>query len=254
MPPPAASAQPALMAGSVPEPHVVSEDGARYLRACAARAEPRPVPGHGRRPPLGAAPRRRQHPGLRCSTCSPTPARSRWWRCGGAAQVVNVDMARARWPPASRTTGSTAGGPAPFLAHDMFHSWGKLTRMAPTTWSSWTRPATRRAASSPPRTTPPAAPPARPAGTRRPRPAVPERPRTGRAPSCASRCKTQAPTLQFVERLANPAGLCRRPARAGAQGAGVPGGGVSACESQRRLRLGTQWGTEVLATYPMKIS
>jgi 23S rRNA (cytosine1962-C5)-methyltransferase len=43
-----------VMAGSVPDPHVVTENGARFKGACAARPEPRPVSGHGRRPPLGA--------------------------------------------------------------------------------------------------------------------------------------------------------------------------------------------------------
>jgi 23S rRNA (cytosine1962-C5)-methyltransferase len=43
-----------LMVGSVPDPHVVTEAGVRFRRACAARPEPRPVPRHGRGPPLGA--------------------------------------------------------------------------------------------------------------------------------------------------------------------------------------------------------
>ena len=75
-----ARAETRLMAGSVPEPHLVSENGAAFrvhllrglnhgffldmAEAAAAWAS--------WRPPARAS---------SCSTCSPTPVRSRWWPC-----------------------------------------------------------------------------------------------------------------------------------------------------------------------------
>ena len=72
-----------LMAGSVPEPHVVQEDGARF-RVHVLRGQ-----NHGlfldmAEGPAGCAPMWR--PGWangadrKCSTSLPTPAPSRWWR------------------------------------------------------------------------------------------------------------------------------------------------------------------------------
>ncbi|MGL6205669.1 MAG: class I SAM-dependent methyltransferase, partial [Giesbergeria sp.] len=117
------------MAGQVPEPHVVQEDGARYL-VHVLRGQ-----NHGLF--LDMAEGRRwvqrhaaQHPGLRvlnlfAYTCAFSVAALR----AGAAQVVNVDMAGgalATGRQNHRLNGLEAG--ALFWDHDIFSSWGKITR------------------------------------------------------------------------------------------------------------------------------
>ena len=75
-----------LMAGEVPDPHIVTEAGARY-RVHVLRGQNhglfldmaegrRWVHAHYRRPS-----RSRTATASRCSTCLPTPAPFRWWRC-----------------------------------------------------------------------------------------------------------------------------------------------------------------------------
>lgn len=126
-----------LMAGSVPDPHVVTEDGARYrvhvlrgqnhglfLDMAAGR---RWVRGHA------AAHLARAGQGARvlnlfAYTCAFSVAALQ----GGAAHVVNVDMGRgsiATGQHNHRLNGLDAG--ASFLAHDIFSSWGKITRGGP---------------------------------------------------------------------------------------------------------------------------
>jgi 23S rRNA (cytosine1962-C5)-methyltransferase len=75
-----ARAETRLMAGSVPEPHVVNENGAAF-RVHLLRGL-----NHGffvdmAEGAAGCASWWRRGRAPRCSTCSPTPARSRWWRC-----------------------------------------------------------------------------------------------------------------------------------------------------------------------------
>ncbi|EHR69868.1 putative SAM-dependent methyltransferase [Burkholderiales bacterium JOSHI_001] len=121
-----------LMAGHVPEPHVVSESGLRF-HVHVLRGQ-----NHGLF--LDMAEGRRwvrewaqARPGgkvlnLFAYTC----AFSVVARCAGAAQVVNVDMAGGALATGQQNhalNGLTGG--AGFLAHDIFNSWGKLTRAGP---------------------------------------------------------------------------------------------------------------------------
>lgn len=121
-----------LMAGRVPEPHEVSEDGARF-RVHVARGQ-----NHGLF--LDMAQGRRwvrehvqAHPGLRVlNLFAYTCAFSVVALQAGAAQVVNVDMSAGALGIGQqnhRLNGLQAG--ASFLAHDLFNSWGKLIRGGP---------------------------------------------------------------------------------------------------------------------------
>ena len=117
-----------LMAGSVPEPHMVVEQGAQFrvnllkgqnhglfLDMAEGR---RWVRAHGARKVLN----------LFAYTCAFSVAALQ----GGAAQVVNVDMARgplATGQQNHQLNGLASG--ASFLAHDIFTSWGKITRGGP---------------------------------------------------------------------------------------------------------------------------
>jgi 23S rRNA (cytosine1962-C5)-methyltransferase len=118
-----------VMAGSVPEAHVVSEDGARY------RVQVQRGQNHGLFLDMAEGRRWvRAHAqgakvlNLFAYTCAFSVAALQ----GGAREVINLDMAQG-----ALTTGQQnhqlnglVGG-ARFLAHDLFHSWGKLTRMGP---------------------------------------------------------------------------------------------------------------------------
>ncbi|MBS0506581.1 MAG: class I SAM-dependent methyltransferase [Proteobacteria bacterium] len=126
-----------LMAGSVPEPHVVTEDGARY-RMHVLRGQ-----NHGLFLDMAAGRRWvRAHVADRLArtgqgarvlnlfayTCAFSVAALQ----AGAAQVVNVDMGRgaiATGQHNHRLNGLDAG--ASFLAHDIFSSWGKIGRGGP---------------------------------------------------------------------------------------------------------------------------
>ena len=120
------------VAGELPQPHVVTEHGARYL-VHLERGQ-----NHGLF--LDMAEGRRwvhewagRHPGGRvlnlfAYTCAFSVAALR----GGAASVVNLDMADGALAIGRRNhalNGLTHG--ASFLAHDLFNSWGKLTRGGP---------------------------------------------------------------------------------------------------------------------------
>ena len=121
-----------LMAGSVPEPHVVTEDGARFrvhvlrgqnhglfLDMAAGRRWVRAhAAAHGRLKVLN----------LFAYTCAFSVAALQ----AGAKHVVNVDMAQgaiAIGQQNHQLNGIAAG--ASFLAHDIFKSWGKITRGGP---------------------------------------------------------------------------------------------------------------------------
>ncbi|MDO6386353.1 class I SAM-dependent methyltransferase [Uliginosibacterium sp. 31-12] len=127
-----ARAETRLMAGSVPEPHIVSEDGARYgvhlLRGL----------NHGFFPDMREARRWLRthlagHNGghvlnLFAYTCSFSVAALQ----AGAARVVNVDMSPGALAIGKRNhqlNGLERG--ASFLPHDIFTSWGRLGREGP---------------------------------------------------------------------------------------------------------------------------
>ncbi len=119
-----------LMAGAVPEPHVVSEAGTRYL-VHLLRGQ-----NHGLFLDMAEGRRwvREQvKPGAKVlNLFAYTCAFSVVALQAGAAEVVNVDMASGALATGRinhELNGVKAG--AKFLAHDIFSSWGKLTRGGP---------------------------------------------------------------------------------------------------------------------------
>ena len=119
-----------LMAGAVPEPHVVTEAGTRYL-VHLLRGQ-----NHGLFLDMAEGRRWvREHvkPGAKVlNLFAYTCAFSVVALQAGAAEVVNVDMASgalAIGRSNHELNGVKAG--AKFLAHDIFNSWGKLTRGGP---------------------------------------------------------------------------------------------------------------------------
>jgi 23S rRNA (cytosine1962-C5)-methyltransferase len=118
-----------LMAGTVPEPHVVSERGARY-RVHVMRGQ-----NHGLF--LDMAEGRqwvREHARGRkvLNLFAYTGAFSVVALQGGAKQVLNVDMSGGAMAIAQQNhalNGLSAG--AGFLAHDIFKTWGRITRSGP---------------------------------------------------------------------------------------------------------------------------
>jgi len=118
-----------VLAGSVPEPHVVSEDGAKY-RVNLQRGQNHGLfldMTEGRRW-VQAHSKGARVLNLFSYTCSFSVAALR----GGAKTVVNIDMAHpalATGQHNHQLNGITSG--AKFLAHDLFSSWGKVTRMGP---------------------------------------------------------------------------------------------------------------------------
>ena len=126
-----------LMAGSVPDPHLVTEAGARF-RVHVLRGQNHGLfldMAEGRRwvREFAAAYLVREGRGARvlnlfAYTCAFSVAALQ----GGAAHVTNLDMARgalATGQQNHRFNGLTQG--ASFLAHDLFNSWGKVTRGGP---------------------------------------------------------------------------------------------------------------------------
>ena len=118
-----------LMAGSVPEPHVVTEADARY-RVQVLQAQNRGLfldMAEGRRW-VRAHAQGAKVVNLFAYTCAFSVAALQ----GGAKEVVNLDMAQG-----ALTTGQQNhqlngfNNKAKFLAHDLFSSWGKVTRMGP---------------------------------------------------------------------------------------------------------------------------
>ncbi len=119
-----------LMAGAVPEPHIVTEAGTRYL-VHLLRGQ-----NHGLFLDMAEGRRwvREQvKPGAKLlNLFAYSCAFSVVALQAGAAEVVNVDMASgalATGRTNHELNGVNAG--AKFLAHDIFNSWGKLTRGGP---------------------------------------------------------------------------------------------------------------------------
>ena len=127
-----ARAETRLMAGSVPDPHVVTEAGARF------RVHLLKGLNHGFFVDMAEGRRWvREHvatrPGIKvlnlfAYTCSFSVVALQ----AGARQVINVDMSDGALAIGKRNhllNGLTAG--ASFLPHDIFSSWGKITRNGP---------------------------------------------------------------------------------------------------------------------------
>ncbi|MDP2419210.1 MAG: class I SAM-dependent methyltransferase [Hydrogenophaga sp.] len=118
-----------VLAGSLPEPHGVTEDGAKY-RVNLQRGQNHGLfldMAEGRRWVRAHA---RDHKVLNlfAYTCAFSVAALQ----GGAKEVVNLDMAQGALTTGQQNhqqNGITSG--AKFLAHDLFSSWGKVTRMGP---------------------------------------------------------------------------------------------------------------------------
>ncbi len=121
-----------LMAGSVPEPHVVTEHGLRFHVQL--------LKGQNHGLFLDMSEGRRwverhalTNPGLKVlNLFAYTCAFSVVARHAGARLVVNVDMNGAAIATGQRNhqlNGLTSG--ASFLAHDIFSTWGKITRAGP---------------------------------------------------------------------------------------------------------------------------
>ncbi len=118
-----------LMAGSVPEPHVVSEQGARYL-VHLLRGQ-----NHGLFLDMAEGRRWvREHASgckvlnLFAYTCAFSVAALQ----GGARQVVNLDMSAGAIATGQQNHALNGlQGRASFLAHDLFKTWGKITRSGP---------------------------------------------------------------------------------------------------------------------------
>ncbi len=124
-----------LMAGSVPEPHTVTEAGLQF-RAHVLRGQ-----NHGLF--LDMAEGRRwvhehvaQHPehrhgikalNLFAYTCAFSVAALH----AGARQVLNMDMSQSALATGQQNHQLNALSGASFLAHDIFSSWGKITRSGP---------------------------------------------------------------------------------------------------------------------------
>lgn len=130
-----AKADTRLMAGSVPEPHIVTEAGARYrvhvlrgqnhglfLDMAAGRQWVRdhiaahPQRGHG----LKAL-------NLFAYTCAFSVAALQ----AGASHVLNLDMAQGALSIGQQNHQLNQLHNAGFLAHDIFNTWGKITRGGP---------------------------------------------------------------------------------------------------------------------------
>jgi 23S rRNA (cytosine1962-C5)-methyltransferase len=118
-----------VLAGSVPESHGVTEDGARY-RVNLIRGQNHGLfldMAEGRRW-VRAHAQGHKVLNLFAYTCAFSVAALQ----GGAKEVVNLDMAQGALTTGQQNhqlNGITSG--AKFLAHDLFSSWGKVTRMGP---------------------------------------------------------------------------------------------------------------------------
>jgi 23S rRNA (cytosine1962-C5)-methyltransferase len=118
-----------VLMGSVPESHTVSEDGARY-RINLLRGQNHGLfldMAEGRRW-VRAHAQGHKVLNLFAYTCAFSVAALQ----GGAKEVVNLDMAQGALTTGQQNhqlNGITSG--AKFLAHDLFSSWGKVTRMGP---------------------------------------------------------------------------------------------------------------------------
>ncbi len=121
-----------LLAGEQPQPHVVTEQGARF-RVNLLKGQNHGLfldMAEGRRWVRAHA---QTHPGLKVlNLFAYTCAFSVVAGLGGAKQVVNMDMSHGAIAVGQQNhqlNGLTGG--ASFLAHDIFSSWGKITRSGP---------------------------------------------------------------------------------------------------------------------------
>jgi 23S rRNA (cytosine1962-C5)-methyltransferase len=117
-----------LMAGSIPDPHVVTEDSARYAVHLLQGQN------HGLFLDMAEGRRwvRNQAAGqkvlnLFAYTCAFSVAALQ----GGAKQVVNLDMSASAIGLGQHNHALNALSGASFLAHDIFKTWGKITRSGP---------------------------------------------------------------------------------------------------------------------------
>ena len=117
-----------LMAGSVPEPHVVTEQGARY-RVHVLKGQ-----NHGLfldmacgRQWLRDQAQDKRVLNLFAYTCAFSVAALQ----GGAREVVNLDMAAGALAIGQYNHQINGLKGARFLSHDLFRSWGKVSRMGP---------------------------------------------------------------------------------------------------------------------------
>ena len=122
-------AQTRLMAGSVPEPHVVSEQGAQYL-VHVLRGQ-----NHGLFLDMAKGrewlKRHAQHENI-LNLFAYTCAFSVVALQGGAAQVVNLDMSQGALAVGQQNHRlNKVPAKARFLAHDIFKTWGKIGKMGP---------------------------------------------------------------------------------------------------------------------------
>lgn len=126
----AASTQ--LVAGQVPDPHIVTENGCQYLVQLLTRGQ-----NHGLFLDMAAGRQWvQQHArganvlNLFAYTCAFSVAALR----GRAAQVTNVDMSKTALQIGQRNhefNGHGKDGKVRFLRHDVFKSWSKLRRLGP---------------------------------------------------------------------------------------------------------------------------
>jgi 23S rRNA (cytosine1962-C5)-methyltransferase len=118
-----------VLMGSVPEHHLVGEDGARY-RINLLRGQNHGLfldMAEGRRW-VRAHAQGQKVLNLFAYTCAFSVAALQ----GGAKEVVNLDMAQGALTTGQQNhqlNGISSG--AKFFAHDLFSSWGKVTRMGP---------------------------------------------------------------------------------------------------------------------------
>ncbi|CAB5723976.1 Ribosomal RNA large subunit methyltransferase I [Delftia tsuruhatensis] len=131
----AAPAETRLMAGEVPDPHVVTESGARY-RVHVLRGQNHGLfldMAEGRRwvrEHVAAHPEHRfglKVLNLFAYTCAFSVVALQ----AGARQVVNMDMAQGALATGQQNHRLNDLSGAGFLAHDIFSSWGKITRGGP---------------------------------------------------------------------------------------------------------------------------
>jgi len=131
------SSETRLMAGSVPEPHVVTENGTRY-RVHVLKGQ-----NHGLFLDMAAGRRwvrahvashaERERPGLKVlNLFAYTCAFSVVARQAGAKQVLNLDMSQGALTIGQQNHRlNEINDGASFLAHDIFSTWGKITRGGP---------------------------------------------------------------------------------------------------------------------------
>jgi 23S rRNA (cytosine1962-C5)-methyltransferase len=117
-----------LMTGSVPDPHVVTEDGARYAVHLLQGQN------HGLFLDMAEGRRwvRSQAAGQKVlNLFAYTGAFSVAALQGGAKQVVNLDMSASAIALGQHNHALNGLSGASFLAHDIFKTWGKITRSGP---------------------------------------------------------------------------------------------------------------------------